>query len=140
MFVRMRMYKEDYNMLWRSIQSAFCATILLLAVSTVGVAASHGPTPASAACGVAHANGTLKLAGIPLPTPDPWLALKGIPLPTPDPWLALKGIPLPTPDPWIAGIPLPTPDPWIAGIPLPTPDPWLRLKGIPLPTPDPWLV
>ncbi len=112
---------------WRSIQSAICG-ILLLAVSTFGVAASHGPTPASAVCGVAHENGLLKLAGIPLPTPDPWLGLAGIPLPTPDPWLKLKGIPLPTPDPWIAGIPLPTPDPW------------LRLKGIPLPTPDPWLV
>src|SRR6202011_4152143 len=107
-FVRMRMYKEDYNMPWRSVQSAFCATILLLAVSSLGVAANHGSTPTSPFCGVAHENGTLKLAGIPLPTPDPWLKLAGIPLPTPDPWLKLAGIPLPTPDPWLklAGIPL----------------------------------
>jgi len=122
------MYKEDYNMPRRSVQSAFCATILLLAVSSFGVAATHGSTPTTAPCGVVHENGSLKLAGIPLPTPDPWLRLAGIPLPTPDPWLRLAGIPLPTPDPWFRR----------TGIPLPTPDPWLKLAGIPLPTPDPW--
>jgi hypothetical protein len=108
------MYKEDYNMPRQSVQSAFCATILLLAVSSLGVAADHGSTPTSAPCGVVHDNGSLKLAGIPTPIPEPWFKLAGIPTPIPEPWFKLAGIPTPIPEPWLklAGIPTPIPEPW----------------------------
>src|SRR5216684_2373607 len=88
------MYKEDYNMPLRTARSAVCATMLLLAVSCLGVVANHGSTPTSAPSGVLHNDSPgLNLAVADSQLVDPLLRLAAVPWvpwPTPDSSATLK--------------------------------------------------